>query len=70
VSPDFLSYSPMIMRSGCNMSCSAEPSRRNSGFMHNPKSIPQCLPEWVSMRGLSVFSVVVGVTVLLITMRW
>jgi len=70
VSPDFLSCSPMMIRSGFKASWRAEPSRRNSGFMHKPKSEPQCLFECFSRRGLTTFFVVPGTTVLFITTRW
>jgi len=70
VSPDFLSCSPMIMRSGFSVSWRADPSRRNSGFMHKPKSLPQCLRECFSRVGLTVFSVVPGITVLFTTTKW
>jgi len=60
----------MIMRSGLRASCSADPSFRNSGFMHKPKSLPQCLRECFSKVGLTVFSVVPGMTVLFTTTKW
>jgi len=69
MSPDFLSYSPITMRSGFRVSWRADPSRRNSGFMHRSKSVPHRLPEWVSRIGLIFFSVVPGGTVLLTTTR-
>lgn len=70
MSPDFLSYSPMIMRSGFKVSWMAAPWRRNSGLMHKLKPMPQGLPLDCSRMGLTTFSVVPGTTVLLTTMRW
>jgi len=69
VSPDFLSCSPRIIRSGFRVSWRAEPSRRNSGFMHKPKSEPHFLFECFSRVGLTMFCVVPGTTVLLTTTR-
>lgn len=70
MSPDFLSYSPIIMRSGHSVSCSADPSFRNSGFIHKPKSLPQGLFEHFSRIGLTIFSVVPGIIVLFTTTKW
>ena len=70
MSPDFLSCSPMMMRSGFRVSWRADPSRRNSGFMHRPKLMPHCLFECFSRVGLTMFCVVPGITVLLTTTRW
>jgi len=70
VSPDLLSCSPMMIRSGFRASWRAEPSRKNSGFIHKPKSEPQCLFECFSRRGLTTLSVVPGTTVLFTTTKW
>ena len=59
-----------MTRSGCSVSCSADPSLRNSGFTHKPKSLPQCLRECFSRVGLTIFSEVPGTTVLFTTTRW
>jgi len=70
VSPDFLSYSPMTRRSGLIVSSNAEPWRRNSGFMHKPKSGPHFFFDSFSRIGLTRFCVVPGTTVLFITTTW
>ena len=70
MSPDFLSYSPMTMRSVCIVSSKAEPWRRNSGLMHKPKSGPHFFFDSFSRIGLTRSCVVPGTTVLFITTTW
>lgn len=67
MSTDFLSFPPMTTRSALNVSWNAEPWRRNSGFIHKPKSVPHFFFDSISRMGLTVFCVVPGTTVLLTT---
>lgn len=48
----------------------AFPSRRNSGLKHRRKCLPHFLLLCFSSSGLTMFSVVPGVTVLFTTIRW
>src|SRR3989344_7289578 len=61
--PLLLSYRPMTILSGLSASVTAFPSRKNSGFMQRPKSLPITFSEYLSSKGLTVNSVVPGTTV-------
>lgn len=60
----------MTTRSAFIVSWNAEPCRRNSGFMHRPKSLPHCFFDSCSRMDLTVFWVVPGTTVLFIIVIW
>lgn len=70
MSPAFLSCEPMTMRSAFSVSWKAEPWRRNSGFMHRPKCLSHCFLDSFSRMGRTMFWVVPGTTVLLMTTAW
>ena len=61
---------PITIFGGLKKSCMDVPSRRNSGFAHTSKPVPDFLPEYFSISGIIVFSVVPGRTVLRITIIW
>jgi hypothetical protein len=63
------SHAPMTIRSGFMKSATADPSRRNSGFMQRPNS-PTGRPAAVSRARRTTVSVVPGTTVLFTTTTW
>jgi hypothetical protein len=60
--------SPITVFGGEWKSATEVPSRRNSGFMQTPKSVPAFRPDSRSMIGIRWSSTVPGMTVLRITM--
>ena len=70
ISPLASSNSPITVFGGERKSLTAEPSRKNSGLLHTPKSAPAFFPENSSNVGITTFFIVPGKIVLRMTTVW